>query len=329
MADEIERELRALMDKAPLTPTPDEEAAGQIEQEQGASEASQGDGGASAAASQPDASQAAPDASKAQQTTPPEPSEEAKKHIDNMKAQAREEREKRRAAEARAEAHAAQLAQMEANMRQLMAQMQANQNKAPDPEVDVVGALKYTQAQLAAAQQQQAQAMQQRAMLEQQTQIANTIKTKVEDFEAEFKAENADYDEALDYVLDTKEAEFEAVGFSKEQAKQAAGQWAMNAAAMALRQGKNPAEAGYTLAKRMGFTAKGSNPGAALNPQAQAAQAGAQKLQQIKDGQAAGSKMSGGGQGNQFDGSLKAGVQLEGAAFDAWAEKFLRQQTRG
>ena len=324
MADEIETELRALMDKAPLTPTPDEEAAGQIEQEQNAQEASQGASGGSQADQQP-AEGAAPDAAKA---APAEPSEEAKKHIDNMKAQAREEREKRRAAEARAEQTAAQLAQMEANMRQLMAQMQANQNRPPNPEEDVVGALKYTQAQLAAAQQAQAAEAQQRAMLAQQNQIATTIRTKGEDFEAEFKAENPDYDLALDYVLDTKEAEFEAVGFSKEQAKTAAGQWAMNAAAMALRQGKNPAEAGYTLAKRMGFAGKAPLT-QQIDPAQQAAQAGAQKLQQIKDGQAAGSKMSGGGNSSNFDGSLKAGVALEGAAFDAWAEKFLRQQTRG
>lgn len=321
MADEIETELRALMDKAPLTPTPDEEAAGQIEQEQNGQEASQSSSGASQADQQP-AEGAAPDAAKA---APAEPSEEAKKHIDNMKAQAREEREKRRAAEARAEQTAAQLAQMEANMRQLMAQMQANQNRPPNPEEDVVGALKYTQAQLAAAQQAQAAEAQQRAMLAQQNQIATTIRTKVEDFEAEFKAENPDYDLALDYVLDTKEAEFEAVGYSREQAKHFAGQWAMNAAAMALRQGKNPAEAGYTLAKRMGFAGKAPQPDA----NQQTAQAGAQKLQQIKDGQAAGSKMSGGGNSSNFDGSLKAGVALEGAAFDAWAEKFLRQQTRG
>lgn len=327
MADEIETQLRALMDKAPLTPTAEEEAAGQIEQEQGAQEAAPGASVASDADHQPDTSQAAGDASKPQSHA--EPSEEAKKHIDNMKAQAREEREKRRAAEARAEQTAAQLAQMEANMRQLMAQLQGAQNKAPDPEVDVVGALKYTQAQLAAAQQTQAAEAQQRAMLAQQNQIATTIRTKVEDFEAEFKAENADYDEALDYVLDTKEAEFEAVGFTKEQAKHAAGQWAMNAAAMALRQGKNPAEAGYTLAKRMGFAGKPAPVTPQPDPTQQAAQAGAQKLQQIKDGQAAGSKMSGGGNASNFDGSLKAGVALEGAAFDAWAEKFLRQQTRG
>ena len=328
MADEIETQLRALMDKAPLTPTPDEEAAGQIEQEQGAQEAPDANAAGSVSDVQP-AEASASEASKPQQAATPEPSEEAKKHIDNMKAQAREEREKRRAETAAREAAEQRAANLEMQMRQLMTQMQAHQNKAPDPEVDVVGALKYTQAQLAAAQQAQAAEAQQRAMLAQQNQIATTIRTKVEDFEAEFKAENPDYDLALDYVLDTKEAEFEAVGFSKEAAKTAAGQWAMNAAAMALRQGKNPAEAGYTLAKRMGFAVKAAPVTPQPDPAQQAAQAGAQKLQQIKDGQAAGSKMSGGGNSSNFDGSLKAGVALEGAAFDAWAEKFLRQQTRG
>lgn len=324
MADDMDKEYRALMDsKGEDTPTEHEEAASQVEHKQ----ADQ------SAAPQPDAAQSQ-DALKADPAKAAEPEkaaapdigEEAKKHIDNMKAQAREEREKRRAEAARAEAAEQRAAQLEANMRQLMAQVQQNQQKAPDPEVDVVAALKFTQAQLAQAQQRQAAEAQQRAVLAQQNQVATTIKNKVEDFEAEFKADNPDYDDALEYVLDTKEAEFELAGYPKDMAKQHAARWAMNAAAAMLQTGKNPAEQGYALAKRMGYAPKQPTPDPAVIA---AQQANAQKLANIKDGQQATSKMAGGGTSSTFGGSLKEIANLEGAAFDSASEKFLRQMTRG
>ena len=327
MADDMDKEFRALMEsKGEDTPTDHELAASEVEQKQAdQSAAPQPDAAQSQEASKADPAKAA----EPEKAAAPDIGEEAKKHIDNMKAQAREEREKRRAEAARAEAAEQRAAQLEANLRQFMAQMQQNQQKAPDPEVDVVGALKYTQAQLAAERQRQAQEQQQRAALAQQTQIARTIQTKVEDFEAEFKAENPDYDDALEYVLDTKEAEFELAGYPKDMAKQHAARWAMNAAAAMLQTGKNPAEQGYALAKRMGYAPKQAQPDPAVIAAQQVAQANADKIKQIKEGQAAGSKMAGGGSGGGFDGSLKSIAALEGAAFDAASEKFLRQMTRG
>lgn len=333
MADDMDKEFRALMDsKGEDTPTEQELAASDVEQKQQREESAPDNSAnkADAFAKKVDefvkdgaAEQGKQDEAKAQ----PDASEEAKKHIDNMKAQARQEREKRRAEQAAREAAEARAAQLEANLRQIMAQMQGAQNKAPDPEVDVVAALKHTQAQLAAERQRQAQEAQQRQVIEQQTHIARTIQTKVEDFEAEFKAENPDYDDALEHVLDTKEAEFEMAGFSKSQAQAAAAQWAMNAAAAMLKTGRNPAEQAYAMAKRLGYQPKGAV--TTPDPNAQVAQQNAQKLAAIKDGQNATSKMAGGGSNGGFDGSLKSIANLEGAAFDNAAEKFLRTMTRG
>lgn len=338
MAD-LDRELAALIDKAPMTDTPEEEAARAGDADSGSDQSAaqsdqqhQQDEPADKAQGAADPQQKAEQKAEGEKRPDELPLDEIKKRWEDQKQLSKKERELRRAEAAAREAAEQRANQLEANMRQLMAQIQQAQTKAPDPEVDVVGALKYTQAQLLAAQQRQAQEAQQRAAFEQQTQIARTIQTKVEDFEAEFKAEHPDYDQALDFLLDTKEAEFEMAGFSKEMAKDAAGKWAMNAAAAMLKTGKNPAEAGYALAKRMGYAAKLPNPAPAAQPDPaqQQREASAAKLQQIKDGQAAAGKMSGGGSGDAFDGSLKSIVSgnLSGAALDAAMDKFLRSQTR-
>lgn len=307
------------------TPTDQEAAAAGVEQEQ---QRAEGRASPTVAEKPADAPVAVGEARTGEVKAQPDAGDEAKKHIDNMKAMAKQEREQRRAEAARAEAAEQRAAALENQMRQLMARVQAGQQQAPDPEVDVVAALKHTQAQLNAERQRQAQEAQARAEHDRQTEIAKSIRTKVEDYETEFKAENPDYDAALDHVLDTKEAEFELAGFPKDVAKRQAAQWAMNAAAAMLQTGRNPAEQAYALAKRMGYQPKAAAQAAPSDAQALAAQQNVQRLATIKDGQNATSKMSGGGSQSGFDGSLKSIAGLEGAAFDSAAEKFLRQMTR-
>lgn len=329
MADDLDAEYRAMIDKAPETATLGEEEA---------EPAGKAEGGDTSTPPPADA-QAEADAASAADAAKPKgedlPLDEIRKRWEDQKGLNKKEREQRRAAEAKAEQAAAQVAQMQAQMQQLMARMQAGQSQIPNPEEDVVGTVKALQAQLQAAQHHQAQQAQQRAQIDHQTRVAKSIQDKVADFESEFQAEHPDYDEALEHVLDTKEAEFELAGYPKELAQKHAAQWAMNAAAAMLQTGRNPAEAGYALAKRMGFVGKAgvttqSDPAIAATQQAAAASA--QKLAQIKDGQSATSRMSGGGGANNgYDGTLKSIVDgnLSGAALDAAMDKFLRDATRG
>lgn len=340
MADDLDKEYAALVEKAPLTPTPEEEAAGQVEQEQAAFEAEgqgeqpQGDKSADHAQGAADANKDKPAAGATPEKKDELPLDEIKKRWEDQKGATSKERQARRAAEARAE-QAEVLAQQTAQqLNALIAQLQAGQKAVPNPDEDVVGTVKALQERLDVAQRQQQFHAQQQAALAQQNRVVQTIQHKVSDFEAEFKTEHPDYDEALEYVLDLKESEFEAVGASKEQAQKAAADWAMRAAFTMLNNGVNPAQAGYQQALKLGFKPKGQQTGAAaVDPAAQAAtktaQDAAQKLQNIKDGQNATGKMSGGGGGSGFDGSLKSIGNLQGAAFDAAAEKFLRQMTRG
>ena len=332
MADDIESQLAALEAKAPVTPETGDpgfveeapQSAAQPDQQQ------QQDKPAEAA-------QGAADPQQAQQAKDELPLEEIKKRWEDQKGATAKERQERRAAIARAEAAEARAAQNEQRLAALVAQLQAGANKAPDPEEDVVGALKHTQQQLALAQQHEMQRRQQMAVVEQQNAFVNRLKAKVADFEAEFAEAHPDYEERSEFLLDGEEARLMDIGYTKEQAREAAANFAMNAALKALQEGKNPAEIVYKLSDRMGFKPRGEAPAAngaqpdaaALAAQQKAAAEAAAKIAQVRDGQRATSPMAGGGNSNQFDGSLKAGLQLEGAAFDAWQEKFLRTQTRG
>ncbi len=118
-----------------------------------------------------------------------------------------------------------------------------------------------------------------------QLQFHNTVNGQVTDF----KAQNADYDEAAEFYRNKRELEFRAVGMTDE--KQL-GEWLdkewMGLASAALQNGKNPAQAVYELAKGYGYQANGK-------PQQTEQQAeGDKKLATIEKGQAASASLAAG-----------------------------------
>ncbi len=320
MADEIENQLAGMIEKAPMV-------------------AEIGDEGFQETPITPQDQQAAPPVEKTAEQVASEAAKQGDENDINVirqrladiekkaadkDGQAASERAKRRAAEAQAK----QLQEQMAAVQQQIAAAQARQRMAgtniPDPEENVVEALKYERALRLANEQQQAQRMQQYQQQQQQINFINDLKTTVEDFEAEFREANPDYDEAAEWLVDIEQKRLEMAGTPKQQAEQYAINWAINMTNMMVQQGKNPAQVAYEAAKMMGWKPKdGQSPSPAQQAINAAAQ-GQQKLATQKAGQEAAKTLSGGGSVAPNNGdSLSSGLQLKGAAFDAWAEKFL------
>lgn len=239
--------------------------------------------------------------------------------------QAAAERAKRRAAEAAIK----QRDDMLARYQQQEAQMRARSRmgNVPDPEENVVEALKYERALRMQREQQEAQRYQQTAVQQQQIEYVSQLKTNVEDFEAEFRESHPDYDEAAEWLVDMEQRKLELAGTPKAQAEQYALNWAINMAQMGINQGKNPAQMAYEAAKMMNWQPKAAvvDPAAALAAE-QAKQLAAQqaKMATQKAGQDAAKTIGGGGVQKSGMLSLSQIGELKGAAFDSAMEKYLK-----
>lgn len=308
MADEIETQLSAMVEKAPLVPEVGDE--GFVEN------APAGETTVETATEENAAPAGDEDISVIRARLA-----EIEKRAADKDGQAASERARRRQAEAQARAASEQLAAIQ--QRIMQAQQRARMGNAPDPEENVVEALKYERQLRLAREQQDAQRMQQMQATQQQANYINELKTTVEDYEAEFRAQNPDYDEAAEWLVDMEQRRLEMTGVPKEQAEQYAINWAVNMTSLMLQQGKNPAQVAYEAAKMMNWQPKGGKAQSQVEAAVAAAAAGQQKLAQQKAGQSAAKTMSGGGIAQSSSDSLSHGNTLKGAAFDKWAEKFL------
>jgi hypothetical protein len=333
MADNIDAQLAALEAKAPLTNTPEEIAAGVVENEQRefeneAAAAIASEKPDTAAEPKPAADAKAPDP-KAAPAKDDLPLEEIKKRWEDQKGLAAKERQERRAERAAREAAEQRAAAAEQRIAAIEARIRAGNQQLPDPDQDIVGYAKALEQRLNARDQADAQMRQQQQAANQQTQFVQGLQAKLGDFEEEFKADHPDYDEATDFLLDLEQDRLESIGIPKAQATQAVQNWAINTAQIMLRSGRNPAEIAYAQAQKLGWKPKGAAPAVpAVDPAAQANAAAAEKLAAVRNGAKASNPMQGGGSGGAEGSSLKALSQLKGAAFDAASEKFLRAMTR-
>jgi hypothetical protein len=297
LADDLEAQLGALEEAAPLTEEIDEGAAVEeivedkpVVEEKPVTEARK----------------------------PLKPEEYEQRH-EQTTAALRQEREQRRQEAQRAEAAIAEQRRMEAAWQEMQQRILAQQlsAKGPDPYDDPEGARAFQQQQQQRLQQfhaQQAAQQQQEFQQRQQVEAQNRIFNGVEDLEAEFKASNPDYDEATDHLLGVQESILINAGYAPEAARQAVADWSLNVAATALQNKRNPAKVAYDMARQAGYV-----------PKAQQQQsAAAEKLAAIQAGQKSAQTLSGGGSGAGESLSLKAIAGLKGAAFDAAMDKFLR-----
>jgi hypothetical protein len=154
---------------------------------------------------------------------------------------------------------------------------EANKPIEPDPQKDPLGYLthqiKQVGDQVKAMQDSQVQSKQQ---TEQQT-AAQKFQEAVVGMVEEYKKTTPDYMDAYKYLIDLRTADFQVRGMSPSEIQQALGAEEGNILQNAIRQGKNPAELAYTLAKKYGYVQKS----AAAVP---AEKAAGSKLDTIKKG---------------------------------------------
>lgn len=247
--------------------------------------------------------------------------EELAQRYDSVKIALREERAQRRAERAALQAEQqkmeAAFQKFQEQYRQPQQQSQYRDQNQPFTYEDAVSEMWERQQQQDAWQQQQAaQTQRQQQQQDQRNREVQAIATTMSEYEADFREESPDYDDAVKHLTGAWDQQFEAMGYSPDQRKQIIDNLSINAVQVALQAGKDPAKAIYEAAQKVGY-ARQATPAA-----------GAQKLAQMQAGAAAAKTLSGGGSGVQGEGlTLKQLAGLEGAAFDSAMEK-LRKSAR-
>lgn len=175
-------------------------------------------------------------------------------------------------------------AQTESRFQQMMERLQPKQQEqvAPDPETDPIGALKAQREELERIRQYNNQFAQQQQAQAQVQQITNRAAA----LEREFVQKTPDYNDASQHLINSRDQELQFLGvLDPVQRQQTIQAETIALANMALQQGQNPAEVVYTLAKQRGFTPKQAAAAA------QAASPDAEKLARIAEGQQAGQSL--------------------------------------
>lgn len=299
LADDLDAELKALEDAAPLTPEPHEQPDVRVD----------------------DVRQDAVEDGQAAEWKPP-----TREHFENMEKARRADREALREQRRQSQIYEQNFQRMQERFDEMQRQQALRQFQAPPPDpYEQPEQAREWQRQQQAFQQQLFQAEQQRHHQERQAQAQERhfqqVSTAVEDYESEFKAAHPDYDDATDHMLGIQQKILEGMGYSPQVAAQQVAVWSVNVAQQALQSGRNPAEVAYDFAKQMGYTPKG---------QLSAAQVSASdKLAAIAAGQGASKTLSGGGGAGAGRPSLKSIAGLEGAAFDSAMDKWLSDQIKG
>lgn len=183
------------------------------------------------------------------------------------------ERERRKAAEARAAAQEAKFAQTTAQMQQrLMAMLQAQQTQVapkaepvaqalPNKDVDPVGYLEALATKNAQDLQKIQQWQQQQEQgTQRQTQLG-AMQQEVARLESQFKATVPDYDAAQKHLEQSWITEAKAAGYQDHQMPQVIAARTMEIIQAAAMQNGNPAQLAYNVAKARGYALQAQQPG--------------------------------------------------------------------
>lgn len=183
------------------------------------------------------------------------------------------------------------LAENDATAKRLQEQLTEAQNQLkkltevapPDPMTDPLGFLAHkidaTQREIAALRESQTQQTQQQT---QQAEV-NAFLANVNNQVQAFTATHPDYQDAYKHLATMRMQDFQDVGMTPEQAKQAFGQEEIGITQRALQMGKNPAEIAYGMATRYGYKAGVVAPVVPNTPAAKVV-AAEDKLDAIKKG---------------------------------------------
>ncbi|MGJ4954621.1 hypothetical protein ACQR1H_03180 [Bradyrhizobium sp. HKCCYLRH2015] len=178
----------------------------------------------------------------------------------------------------------------------------------PNPEDDIFGAVKAIQTRLDGQDKATKDAEAER---ERQTKF-------VRDYQADanqFKQTNPDYMEAYNFLLKSRAAELQAIGYDTPEAlHNALTADEFGIAEMAMSRGKSPAEMIYALAKQRGYAAK--SVGEKSEPSA------AERLATIERGQAANKSLNNtGGSTGDADMTVERLLAMPMSEFETWVEK--------
>ena len=167
-----------------------------------------------------------------------------------------------------------------------------------DPEKDALGALKLNQKQI----QELVEYKKNQENERQINQAREGLRMQAAQLESEFVKVTPDYNEASQYLIQSRGRELEASGmYSIPQINEILRNEAFALAQQAIQNGRNPAESVYAIAKARGYTPKQAQ---AAADAAAKTETEAEKLARIEAGQAA-SKSIGQAQGAQLSSGLK------------------------
>lgn len=181
------------------------------------------------------------------------------------------ERHKRKELKEAFEAHAKKTAEMEAmlaRMQQTMQQQQAQaqQSRAPeakeivpDAEEDPIGYQQYKIQKLEESLNQQSQYLKQQQEYSQRTAQENAFKNAYMNSAQQFSKSAPDFTQAYKYLTDARTKEHIAAGFSSDEAERLLVEEETAIVAKAFKDGVNPAERMYNLAKNRGYTGKATS----------------------------------------------------------------------
>jgi hypothetical protein len=230
------------------------------------------------------------------------------------------ERHKRKELKEAFEANAKKTAEMETTLAQLKQSMLQNQQQvaqqreqappprqeaAPDPEEDPLGYMQHQIKQQERAIIEHNNYLKQRHDAEQRNSQENAFKQAYSNAAQQYAQTNKDFTEAYGFLTDARVKEHLAAGFSKQEADALLIEEETTIVAKAFRDGVNPAERMYNLAKNRGYTAN-------------VAKAPAKSLADIKKGQANAKSLRGGGELNDAEPGI---ADIDGMDFETF-DKF-------
>jgi hypothetical protein len=213
-----------------------------------------------------------------------------------------EERQRRKELQAEVERVRQENAQTSQVMQQVLQQIKQQQSPAPDPESDPVAYFQHQIAEQAQQIQQLTQYLngnaQQAQQAQHETQLVNAYRSSAQ----EFTKQSPDFVEAYQHLVASRLSEYNALGYTNEQAQAMLNQDEMQLAAKAFQDGVSPAHRVYELAKLRGYQKQ------------QASQE--HKMQTIERGVKASSPTGGAPQGGDIT------LEALAAAADGSAEEF-------
>jgi hypothetical protein len=126
----------------------------------------------------------------------------------------------------------------------------------PNPDTDPIGAVRALAQMVHAQRVQQYEQQQAQQRQQQETQTYQTLTSVMEQGEAEFRQQAADYNDAATYLVQSRKAELKALGYPDEQIDEGIRYEYLQLINDAAQRGQNPAALVYAQAKARGYALK-------------------------------------------------------------------------